>query len=49
MPEADIDSDHSLLFAKICTVLKKNIKSKTENQDAIWRSYMLYDRKGKML
>jgi hypothetical protein len=26
MPEADIGSDHNLLFAKICTVLKKFIK-----------------------
>jgi hypothetical protein len=26
MPEADIDSDHNLLFAKICTIMKKIIK-----------------------
>ena len=25
-PEADIDSDHNLLLAKICTVLKKIMK-----------------------
>lgn len=29
MPEADIDSAHNLLFAKICTVLKKIMKFQT--------------------
>jgi hypothetical protein len=49
LPEADTDSDHNLLFAKICTVLKKIIKFQNGKPDAIWKSYVLYDRKGKML
>jgi exonuclease III len=45
LPGADIDSDHNLLVAKICTRLKKIIGFKSENPDGIWRSYMLSDRK----
>jgi hypothetical protein len=45
LPGANIDSDHNLLVAKFCTRLKKIIRFTSENQDGIWRSYMLNDRK----
>jgi hypothetical protein len=38
LPGADIDSDHNLLVAKICTRLKKLKGSEKENQYGIWRS-----------
>jgi hypothetical protein len=47
LPGADIDSDNNLLVAEICDILKKIISSKMENQDGIWKSYLLNDRKGK--
>jgi hypothetical protein len=46
LPGADIDCDHNILVATICTRLKKIIRfHKSENQDGIWRSDMLNDRK----
>jgi hypothetical protein len=45
LPGADIDSDHNLLVAKICTRLKEIMRFHKKNQDGIWRSYMLNDRK----
>jgi hypothetical protein len=41
MPGADIDSDHNLLVAKICTRLKKIMRFHKRKQSGIWRSYML--------
>ena len=37
LPGADIDCDHNLLFAKMCTRLKKG-------QNGVWRNYMLNDK-----
>jgi hypothetical protein len=45
LPGADIDSDHNLLVAKICTILKKIVRFHKRNQDGIWRSYMFNNRK----
>jgi hypothetical protein len=45
LPGTDINSDHNLLAAKICTILKKIIRVHKQKQDGIWRSYMLNDRK----
>ena len=45
LSEADIDSAHNLLVTKICTRLKKIIRSQKRKQDGICRSYMLNNRK----
>jgi hypothetical protein len=44
LPGADIDSDHNLLVAKICTRLKKR-----ENRNGIWRNYILKNKYGRIL
>jgi len=49
LPGADIDSDHNLLVAKICTILKKNIISKREDHNGIWKNYMLNDKECRIL
>jgi len=43
------DSDHKLLVAKIRTRFKKIIKFQKGKQEGIWRSYVLRDRKCKIL
>jgi hypothetical protein len=49
MPGANSGSNHKLLVAKICTKKNKIVSSIKENQDGMWRSYMLNDRKCKIL
>jgi hypothetical protein len=44
LPGADIDSDHNLLVAKIGTRLKKVIRFQREDQDGVWRNYILNDK-----
>ena len=41
LPVADIDSEHNLLVAKICTSLKKIIRFQIEDNNVIWRNYIL--------
>jgi hypothetical protein len=49
IPEANTGTDQNLLVEKICTKMKKTASSKKENQDGMWRNYMLNDRKCKIL
>jgi len=49
VPGAAGDSDHRLLVAKIHTRFKKIIKFQKDKQEGIWRSYVLKDRKCKIL
>jgi hypothetical protein len=44
LPGADIDSDHNLLVAKICTRLKKIIRFQKEDHNGIWRNYILKNK-----
>lgn len=49
MPWADTNSYRNLLVVNICTRMRKILSSKEDNQDGIWRSYMLNDIKHKRL
>jgi endonuclease/exonuclease/phosphatase family metal-dependent hydrolase len=49
LPVADIDSEHNLLVAKICTSLKKIIRFQIEDHNGIWRNYILKNNECKML
>jgi len=46
---ADIDSDHNLLVARICTSLKKIIRFQIEDHSEVWRNYMLSDKECRIL
>jgi hypothetical protein len=48
MPGANTGSNHNLQVVKICTRMNKIVSSKKENQDGMWRNYMLNDRKCKI-
>jgi hypothetical protein len=45
LPGANTDSDHNVLTAKSCSMLKKIINFQKQNQDEIWGSYILNNRK----
>jgi hypothetical protein len=49
VPGAVCDSGHKLLVAKIHTRFKKIIKFQKGKQEGIWRSYVLKDRKCKII
>jgi len=46
LPGADIDSDHNLLVAKICTRLKKIIRFQKRTHNGIWRKCVLKNSAG---
>jgi len=45
LPGANIDSDHNILIAKTCSMLKKIINFQKAKLDEIWGSYILNNRK----
>jgi exonuclease III len=49
LPGADINLDHNLLAAKICTRLKKIIRFKREDHNGIWRNCILKNKQCRIL
>jgi len=45
LPGANTDSDHNILIAKTCSMLKKIINFQKAKLDEIWGSYILNNRK----
>ena len=45
---ADIDSDQTLVVAKICTRLTKIIRFQREDQSGIWRNCMVNEKERRM-